>query len=283
MDKISIVSLNVRGLGDSSKRRDVFNYLQNKNYSIVCLQDTHFSKNLENIVMAEWGYKVWFSNFRTNSRGVAILFKNNFEFKVYNQYTDTNGNVLLLDIEISNARMTLVSIYGPNDDSPLFYDRLKNSIVKYGNENIIITGDWNLLLDPSLDGKNYKNINNPKARQQVLKMMTELKLYDVWREENGDDKVFTWRRRINKERIQMGRLDFFLISESLLSFVREEKIVHGYRSDHSAVSLSLLFNKTPRGKTFWKFNNSFLKNQDYIQEIKNTIRKIKILYGAYSL
>ena len=125
MDKINIVSLNVRGLGDSSKRRDVFNYLQNKNYSIVCLQDTHFSKDIENIVSAEWGYKVWFSSYLSNKRGVAILFKNNFEFKVYNQYVDTNGNVLLLDIEISNVRMSLVSIYGPNDDTPLFYDRLK--------------------------------------------------------------------------------------------------------------------------------------------------------------
>ena len=100
MDKINIVSLNVRGLGDSSKRRDVFNYLQNKNYSIVCLQDTHFSKDLENIVSAEWGYKVWFSSYLSNKRGVGILFKNNFEFNVYNQYVDTNGNVLLLDIEI---------------------------------------------------------------------------------------------------------------------------------------------------------------------------------------
>ena len=280
MEKISIVSLNAHGLGDSSKRRDVFHYLQNKNYSIVCLQDTHFTKNIENIICAEWGYKVCFSSFRSNARGVAILFKNKFEFKIYNQFSDTNGNILLLDIEIDQVRMSLISIYGPNEDNPLFYERLKNRIIQFGNEHILITGDWNLLLDPSLDGKNYKHINNPKARQQVLKMMTELKLYDVWREENGEEKVFTWRKKINKGQIQMGRLDFFLISESLLSFVREEKISHGYRSDHSAVSLSLIFNKSPRGRTFWKFNNSFLKNLEFIDEIKKTLRKIKIQYCA---
>ena len=208
MEKISIVSLNAHGLGDSSKRRDVFHYLQNKNYSIVCLQDTHFTKNIENIICAEWGYKVCYSFFRSNSRGVAILFKNKFEFKIYNQFSDTNGNILLLDIEIDQVRMSLISIYGPNEDNPLFYERLKNRIIQFGNEHILITGDWNLLLDPSLDGKNYKHINNPKARQQVLKMMTELKLYDVWREENGEEKVFTWRKKNQQGANTDGKIGF---------------------------------------------------------------------------
>ena len=208
------------------------------------------------------------------------MFKNDFEIKVHNHQTDSIGNVLILDIEISKVRMSLVSIYGPNEDNPTFYERLQNSIVKFGNDKIIITGDWNLLLDPSIDGKNYKKINNPLARQRVLKLIAELKLYDSWREQNGDRKMFTWKRKIGKGDIQMGRLDFFLVSESVLNYVSEEEIIPGYRSDHSATSIALRFSESPRGKTFWKFNSSLLKNSEFVKETKDTISKIKIKYAA---
>jgi hypothetical protein len=46
------------------------------------LQDTHFESKLENYVRAEWGYTCYFASFRSNARGVAIMFNNNFEFKV---------------------------------------------------------------------------------------------------------------------------------------------------------------------------------------------------------
>ena len=149
MDKVSFVSLNTRGLADPSKRRDVFSHLRQKKYSIIYLQDTHFTKSLERVITSEWGYKVWFSSFRSNSRGVAILFKNDIEFKVHHSYSDNFGNVLLLDIELFQKRITLVNIYGPNEDNPAFYERLKDIIIKQGNANIVITGDWNLLLDPT--------------------------------------------------------------------------------------------------------------------------------------
>ena len=38
-------SLNVRGLGDRLKRREMFNWLRKKNYSIYMLQEVHCSDN----------------------------------------------------------------------------------------------------------------------------------------------------------------------------------------------------------------------------------------------
>ena len=116
--------------GEPSKRRDVFNYLRNKNYSVLCLQDTHFTKNMENIIKAEWGYKAVFSSFSSQSRGVAILFKNDFEFNIHNSTHDTSGNYIILDIEVDKHRITLVYLYGPNSDDPSFYNKLYNLIVK---------------------------------------------------------------------------------------------------------------------------------------------------------
>jgi exonuclease III len=45
MSNIKIGSVNVRGLADPVKRRDVFLWLKEKDLDIVCLQDVHFRGN----------------------------------------------------------------------------------------------------------------------------------------------------------------------------------------------------------------------------------------------
>ena len=58
---IKIASTNCRGLGDYSKRKDVFNYLRDKKFGIYCLQDTHFTAKLEPYIRSEWGGEVYFN------------------------------------------------------------------------------------------------------------------------------------------------------------------------------------------------------------------------------
>ena len=130
MDKISICSLNCQGLGDPRKRRDVLDHLKSKDFSILCLQDTHFTKKIENVIRSEWGYKVFFNSFNSQSRGVAIFLRNNFDITVHNSYSDETGNILILDIEIEQHRLTLVNIYGPNNDDPTFYRNLQKLITQ---------------------------------------------------------------------------------------------------------------------------------------------------------
>ena len=58
------------------------------------------------------------------------------------------------------------------------------------------------------------------------------------------------------------RLDYFFTSKQLKDRVKECKILPDIYSDHSAVALSVYFNKSelPRGPGFWKFNNSLLSD-----------------------
>ena len=280
VDNIKICSLNCQGLGDLKKRRDVINYLRNLKYSIICLQDTHFTKGIENIVQNEWGYKAFFNSYNSRSRGVAILFNNNFEFKINKIFRDQTGNVLIVDIKLSNKSITLINIYGPNKDTPDFYSDLEKNIVEFANNDIIIVGDWNLLLNPEIDCINYKHLNNQNARLRVLRLMNDFSLYDVWREENVGIKMYTWKRKNQDGNIQMGRLDFFLVSQSLINFSCKENIRPGYRSDHSIIELTLTLSKdSAYKKNFWKFNNSLLYNTDFVKEAKESILKTKKEYA----
>ena len=118
---------------------------------------------------------------------------------------DEHGNKLILDMIIEGKKNTLINIYGPNRDEPDFYDDINNHIKDLDNQ-VILAGDFNMVLDPDKDCKDYVNINNPKARDKVLNLIIECNLIDPWRELNLETNQFTWRK---KNSTKQARLDFF--------------------------------------------------------------------------
>ena len=179
---VDIISLNCQGLGDYKKRKDVFQYLRRLNSNIYCLQDTHFIIDLEDQIRSEWGYTCAFSSFRSNARGVCILFNNNFGFDIGRIITDENGNYLIIELKIDNKDILLCNLYGPNNDDPDFYDSLFTQVTNQDIEYVIFCGDFNLVQNPTLDYCNYVNINNINARQCVLDFKEETFLVDPFRE-----------------------------------------------------------------------------------------------------
>ena len=275
-DKITITSVNCQGLGDRTKRKDVLNYLKQKQFSIYFLQDTHFLEKEELYIRSQWGYECYFNSFSSQSRGVAIMLNPNFEHKVMQVKRDNDGNKLILEISILNKKFTLINIYGPNRDKPNFYAKISKDIEELSNENIIIGGDFNLVLDFESDTEGYVTLNNPRARERVLELCSEFSLIDIWRELNMESKEFTWRKANG---IKKARLDFFLISELLFSQVSESKILSGYRTDHSIIQITLGQNEKKKSRTFWKFNNSLLKDSIYVDTVKTVIKSIKAQYA----
>jgi exonuclease III len=276
-NNVRIVSMNCQGLADAKKRRDVFHFLKNKKFSIYLLQDTHFSTKLEKYIRAEWGYDCYFASHNTSSRGVVVLFNNNFEFEVKRVFRDQGGNYILILIKMLGKEFLICNIYGPNRDDPDFYIKLNNKIKEIGPDNIIIGGDWNLVLNFELDYYNYKHNNNVKAQEQVEQIMIDLDLTDIWRDLNLDLRRFTWRRN---NPIQQSRLDFFLISDLITAEVLDADILPGYRTDHSLVLLSLGKVQDRKRFSLWKFNASLLKDKEYLEEVNEVIDSVKIEYSA---
>lgn len=277
MSRLSLISVNVQGLGNFQKRRDVFQYLKQKQASIYFLQDTHFTKTEEKQIRSEWGYECLFSSYSTQSRGVCILFNNNFDFKVKSVDRDPNGNYLIVVINTMEKNIVLVNLYGPNTDNPQFYISLQQKLEILGYNDIIIGGDWNLVMNPALDYHNYKHNNNTKAQEQVVELSAELDLIDVWREINPETLRYTWRRHNQR---QQARLDFFLVSENLLSNIKDADVLIAYRSDHSSIYLNLEFKKEDKTHNFWKFNSTLLRDKQYVEAVHTTICEVKEQYAA---
>jgi hypothetical protein len=81
----------------------------------------------------------------SNQRSVAILLSNNFEYEISNTKKDDFGNLLGVDIEIEGKTITLINIYGSNNHTPLFYNKVSEFIEYFNNQSIILTGDYNLV------------------------------------------------------------------------------------------------------------------------------------------
>ena len=147
----------------------------------------------------------------------------------------------------------IVSLYGPNHDNPEFYIELEERINETGSENIVIGGDWNLVLNFTLL-LYYKQ----KSRSKTI---INLDLVDIWREIYPESRRYTWRRKTPP---QQSRLDFFLISDLLSTLVTDVDIKAGYRSDHSMIILTLTLGKESRSRLLWKFNNSLQKDTLFV-------------------
>lgn len=99
---IKVLSANCQGLGSMEKRLDVLNYLKEKKCDIYCLQDTHTTKTSERFFRSQWNNECLFSSGTSNSRGVAILFSKDIDFKINNSISDQGGNYIICDLSIAD-------------------------------------------------------------------------------------------------------------------------------------------------------------------------------------
>ena len=72
----------------------------------------------------------------------------------------------------------------------------------------------------------------------------------------------------------MARLNFILISETLLDIYGDSNIKNSYKSDHSPVNLIINISKHEKGKGNWKINNSLLLDLTLKEKIEKEIELV---------
>ncbi|ESO90527.1 hypothetical protein LOTGIDRAFT_123325, partial [Lottia gigantea] len=240
MTDIGLLSLNVRGLRDKPKRDKIFRWLKNQKQKIIFLQETHSCLSDESVWAREWGSNIYFSHGQTNSSGTAILTR--CDLILNKKISDDFGYYLILVTEFLNYTLILVNIYSPipNGDQKVYYEKVSNELIKLQNTLdsciFILGGDFNNILDENLDryGGNYKP--KTQGKQEIINIINNFNLIDIFRHLHPDVKKYTWRR--NKPVIQ-SRLDYWLISEDIQDFVKKSDVYPVFLSDHSSIILDL--------------------------------------------
>lgn len=183
---LSICTYNVRGLGHKSKREQIFAWIKTNNISISMLQETHSGKGTHDIWKREWDSDAFFSGQNNNSEGVGILINQNFSYTIQNHTSIIDGRMQTLDIIIKNKEITLINIYGPNSDNIIFYKTLEKYLRENEEKTFIIGGDFNTVLNETLDKRNGRIDTHRQCRKQIKDNMETFNFIDIWRDMHPD-------------------------------------------------------------------------------------------------
>ena len=280
-NKIIVSSVNCRGLSinQPSKLTNAFDYILSTNSNIICLQETHWTNSNIRELKKYTNNDIIINGEFTNKRGVAILLAKNFEYKILNIINDEESRVITLDLLIVNDfSIRLINIYAPNKDTPTFYNYVQQLYDSSDCTYTIITGDFNLVLDPLKDSYNYSNTNNPKSREIILNLLTNHNMIDIYRHCHPNKLEYTWKRRTPSKK---ARLDYFIISSSLTDLIDKALIIPTIDwTDHAFIQLHIITNKFIRGKGTWKLNCELLFDEKYIKLVNETIENIKKEYAV---
>ena len=281
MAELNCMSLNARGLRDGKKRREILRWLKryyNAEKNFTFIQESHSSKEDELNWKSKWGSSIIYSHGTKDSKGVMILCPYDMQnFEIIDKWSDTDGRICMLKLKVGDDTFCLINVYAPTKNNQklqlLFLDNLQNLITENEEASFIIAGDFNTYLDPTLDkcGGTFEPTSTFSKRLQQL--MDNFQLSDVWRIHNPVTKRFTWRQ--SKPLVQ-SRLDYFLISINLMQNVKQCEIKPSIKTDHSLLSLKIKLKfGEKRGPGFWKFNASLLKDEIFIDYIKEIIAQLK--------
>ena len=150
--KISILSLNVRGLRNQVKRRSIFRFLKDQNCQIYLLQETFSEQKDEPIWKSEWGGTIFFSHGSTHSKGVSILINPSSKLNVEVTGKDLDGRIVSINLIYNSAKISICNIYAPNDSQQQqkFLLTLNRYLMSHTEiSNLIVGDDWNVTLQAS--------------------------------------------------------------------------------------------------------------------------------------
>ena len=261
---LKLISLNVRGLGNFRKRREIFTWCRKQKADVTFLQETHSTKNCEAQWKKEWGSLIIFSHGTSNARGVAVLIKNKLDVVIQQELSDSKGRLLSLNVKIKDKHYRLINVYGPNKDAEAicFYQNLSSTLR-------LVDGDFNCPLNPSIDKKGGILIPRQHVINSIENIQNEFSLHDIWRIKNPNTRSFTWSKM---SPFIFCRLDYWLISDNLHDLVSKVDILASIKTDHSSIVLELEdIQEGYRGPGYWKLDTSLLTRPDYVDMINNEL------------
>ncbi len=175
----------------------------------------------------------------------------------------------------------MVNIYGFNssannitllDGITLCINNLK---LKYPSAFILIGGDFSEA--PDLVGDRFppRNVSN-SVNPLIGKLCQSLNLIDAHGYLNTDTQMYT---SFKSDFSQKSRIDLWLISDSLISFLVSEEISPSPLTDHAVIEINLSDAKSKQRRKvnpgYWKLNCSYLLSDSYCQEIKKIAENVK--------
>lgn len=109
----------------------------------------------------------------------GVLIHKRVPFSLHTTICDSEGRFTIVTGKLMGHNVALVCVYAPNTDCPDFFHSLYAQLVKLDSVLLIVGGDFNLLLNPALDGTSKSPDSKPRARRALLDLCDQLSLLDI--------------------------------------------------------------------------------------------------------
>ncbi len=113
-------------------------------------------------------------------------------------------------------------------------------------------------MDGVLDESKYQGPSIPRDRTAFHMLTEDIGLTDIWCLVNPTEREYTFFSHCHKSH---SRIDFFLVSNSIIDQVVDCKIGAIVLSDHATVELDIALNTEAGRKGRWRLNTSLLQDE----------------------
>jgi len=217
MSSVRICTFNVKVLALITKRDRVLCWLNQQQFSIVFLQEIHFNANSDDKEKwaSKWNGNCYLGGNCTNSLGVGILINTACKCKILEYQEIIVGRMQRIQLDIESKIINIFNIYAPNSDDILC--TLETNLETFNDQTLLVGGDFNTVINNSLDKLNGRNDTNKRTSNKVNELIETFDLCDVFRLLNPKRKLFT--SHSNNTPPIFCRLDYLLLSTNVLNTV----------------------------------------------------------------
>ena len=139
------------------------------------------------------------TNSKTNSCGAAVGFVGTKALDILNIKHNNLGRILVIEVKIDDSIFVLINIYNANTEPEQLHtlNDLINILEIFEdiqNESVVLGGDFDALLNPSLNSEGGKSVIKKKIIAKLIHTTENLDLCDIWRIRNPKRKQFTFRQ-----------------------------------------------------------------------------------------
>ncbi len=276
-DEILVINtLNVRGLKEFLKLKRILNKCSgimktNKNV-IFNFQETHLDENDRSKIDLMWRGEYSLSPGGSKSRGCLTHYDNSWE--VLDEFKDPGGRFIVLTLKKNYGIFTIVNLYAPNVRNVEFFEVICKKVIetkdKYDSE-VIITGDFNLVIDKNIDSLNRNQTPNEEiVRDFVRDSFSALSFVDCYWVKNPNGG-FTWSRGSC-----MSRLDMIFATSSIIKNLTSVNIDWTFdKSDHALLECCFKFGTLRiRGPGLPRLDSDLLAKPEIIASLKVSYKKL---------
>lgn len=260
MSNINIASLNVNGARDSKKGAEIYEFVKQKHFDVVLLQETHSDIQNEVNWAMEWDGLSVLSHNNSLSAGVAILFSKKFTPFSYEVDEIIKGRILKIRAVVENQVFVFMCVYAPTatTDRIVFLDSLCLALQKCTNDDILILGvDFNCM-EKHIDRNHLEP--HMLSRTRLIKLINTHELSDIWRVFHRDCRQYTWTH-VRGKIVSSARLDRLYCYSHQSNVFRSCCIFPVSFSDHCIVQCSVFLSCVKPQSAYWHFNNALLNDK----------------------